>query len=123
MVDDPSEKRKFDELRLLYNCVAEIASFKQHQWQLTNYGLLLYAAVASLPKLFGKLTEAEYASLHFLLLVIVAAGWFILGLFADSIQVRRSRLTEIRKYFSTEFREAWRYGRPESEVPTTRKSR
>jgi hypothetical protein len=40
-----------DELRLLYtSCVSEIADFKRQQWNVANYGLLSYAAIASLPK-------------------------------------------------------------------------
>jgi hypothetical protein len=30
-----------------------IATFKQQQWQVTNYGLALYAAIASVPKFIG----------------------------------------------------------------------
>ena len=112
------EARKLDELRMLYSaCVSEIASFKQHQWQVTNYGLLLYAAAVSLHKLIGRLTTLEYVCLYVFLVLICGMGWFVVGLFAQSIQLRRKRLTEIRRHFTSEFREAWRGGEPEASAP------
>lgn len=120
MADDADEERKFDELRMLYTaCVSEIASFKQHQWQVTNYGLLLYAAIVSLPRIVGPgaLGKCEYIVLHAALVVVLVAGWLIVGMFADSIQTRRRRLTEIRRHFTDSFKAAWRGGRSESEVP------
>ena len=59
--EESKEKQVNDELRLLYtSCVSEIAGFKQQQWQVTNYGLLLFAAVASIPKVVTKLTQLEF---------------------------------------------------------------
>lgn len=112
------EKQKNDELRLLYTaCVSEIASFKQQQWQITNYGLLLYAAIVSIPKLLATLNQVEYFVLFAVAFGIVASGWYLLGVLANSIQVRRGRLTEARKQFTPEFKNAWRCGKTEAEVP------
>jgi len=117
--DKDYEKKRNDELRLLYtSCVSEIASFKQQQWHVTNYGLLLYAAIASMPKLVGaKLTELELFLLYGGAFAILAAGWFLVGMLFTSIQERRGRQTEVRKLFTPEFMHAWRVGQPESEVP------
>lgn len=113
-----NEKQKNDELRLLYSaCVSEIDSFKKQQWQVTNYGLLLYAAIVSIPKLLGTLNQVEYFVLFGAAFSVVASGWYLVGVLADSIQVRRKRLTETRKHFTKEFMNAWRYGKTEAEVP------
>ena len=117
--EESKEMQVNDELRLLYtSCVSEIAGFKQQQWQVTNYGLLLFAAVASIPKVVTKLTQLEFFVLYAAAFAVLSAGWYVLGLFAASIQVRRGRLTEIRtKHFTEEFKAAWRYGKTEAEVP------
>ena len=116
--EESKERQVNDELRLLYaSCVSEIAAFKQQQWQVTNYGLLLFAAVASMPKLVAKLTQLEFFLLYAAAFVVLSAGWYVLGLFSESIQVRRGRLTEIRtKHFTEEFKAAWRYGKSEVQI-------
>ncbi|QQE88782.1 hypothetical protein [Azotobacter chroococcum] len=112
------EKQKNDELRLLYTaCVSEIDSFKKQQWQVTNYGLLLFAAIISISKLLGTLNQVEYFVLFGSAFIVVASGWYLVGVLADSIQVRRKRITETRKQFTKEFMNAWRYGKTETEAP------
>lgn len=120
MADQESDEKKVnDELRLLYtSCVSEIASFKQQQWHVTNYGLLLYASIASTPKLVAaKLMEVELFLLYVGAFAILAAGLFLVGMLSSSIQERRGRQTEVRKLFTKEFMHAWRVGRAESKVP------
>ena len=113
-----NEEQKNDELRFLYTaCVSEIDSFKKQQWQITNYGLLLYAAIVSIPKLLGTLNQVEYFVLFAVAFSVVASGWYLVGVLADAIQVRRKRLIETRKQFTKEFMNAWRYGKTEAEVP------
>lgn len=113
-----NEEQKYDELRLLYSaCVSEIDSFKKQQWHVTNYGLLLYAAIVSIPKLLGTPNQVEYFVLFGAAFGVVASGWYLVGVLAESIQVRRKRLTETRKQFTSEFMNAWRYGKTEAEVP------
>lgn len=118
-LEESKEQKVNEELRLLYtSCVSEIAGFKQQQWQVTNYGLLLFAAVASIPKVIPKLTQLEFFLLYSAAFVVLSAGWYVLGLFSESIQERRGRLTEIRrKHFTNEFKAAWRCGKTEAEVP------
>jgi len=113
-----NEKQKYDELRLLYSaCVSEIDSFKKQQWKTTNYGLLLYVAILSIPKLLGKLNQVEYFVLVATAFSVAVSGWYLVGVLAESIQVRRKRLIEIRKKFTEEFMNAWRYGKTEADVP------
>lgn len=114
----PNEKRASDELRLLYSSsVSEIASFKQQQWHVTNYAILLFAAVAGIPRVFDHLSQVEYLVLFLAALAILSAGWYVLGMLADSIYIRRKRQTEIRKIFTAEFMHAWRRGMSEGEAP------
>ncbi len=125
MSEDNDNNRKHDELRLLYSVtVADIAGFKQQQWKITNYGLLLYAAIASVPKLLEKLAQAEFIVLWLTSLAVMVSGWVLVWMFHASLKARWERLTEIRKrHFTEEFRSAWRGGRPEEAVlddPTNR---
>jgi hypothetical protein len=114
----PDEKTRGDELRILYtSCVTEIASFKQQQWHITNYAILLYVAIAGMPRIPSSLNQIEYFVLFVAALAVLSAGWFVLGMLADSIQIRRGRQTECRKAFTAEFMHAWRCGKSESEVP------
>jgi hypothetical protein len=117
---EPDLKRVGDELRLLYStAVAEIAGFKQQQWHVTNYGLLLYAGISSAPKLLGgSIGLLEQVILSTAALAVLIAGWILIGMFDESIRVRRERLTHIRSnYFSEEFRESWRAGKSKESMP------
>lgn len=112
------EKKQEDELRILYtSCVTEIAAFKLQQWHITNYAILLYVAIAGMPRILGSLNQIEYFVLFVSALAVLCTGWFVLGMLGDSIQIRRSRQTECRKKFTAGFMYAWRYGKSESEVP------
>src|SRR4030066_1939415 len=119
MSEDDDKNRKHEELRLLYSVtIADIAGFKQQQWRITNYGLLLYAAIASVPKLLGKLTQTEFALLWLTSLVVMITGWVLVWMFHASLKARWERLTEMRKkYFTEEFRIAWRGGKTEEAAP------
>lgn len=119
MTEDDT-KRKYEELRLLYSVtITDIANFKQQQWKVTNYGLLLYAAIASIPALLQqKLSLAEYVFLWLTSLAVTITGCVLVWMFHASLKARWERLTEIRKkHFTEEFRSAWRGGRSEEVVP------
>lgn len=119
MVEEKQQnEREHDELRLLYSMsVSDIANFKQQQWKVTNYGLLIYAAIVSLPKFAGHLTQVEYVLLYVAAFAVMATGWYLIALLHKSIGERRSRLVEIRKNFSKTFMHCWRGGKSENEVP------
>ena len=117
---DADPKRVGEEMRLLYStAVSEIAGFKQQQWHIANYGLLLYVAICSAPKLLGgSLTNFEYLILVVVGLAVLIAGCILVGMFDGSIRVRRERLTHIRTHYLTEeFRVAWRAGKAKDVVP------
>lgn len=114
----PDENKQADELRMLYTvCVTEIASFKQQQWRITNYALLLYVAIAGMQRILVSFNLIEYIVLFVAAFVVLSVGWIVLGLLTESIQIRRRRLTEVRKQFTVEFMDAWREGKSESNAP------
>ena len=108
-------------LRLATACwpisVNDIAGFKQQQWHVTNYGLLLYAVILSIPKIVDDLLPIEFGILYVASFGVMVAGWYLVGLLHKSIQERRARLVECRKLFTKEFMIAWRGGKSEEEVP------
>ena len=107
-----------DELKLLYSVsVSDIAGFKQQQWNITNYGLLLYAAIVSIAKLLDDISKVEYAVLYALAFIIMVIGWLLITILHKSVMERRARLVRIRSYFSAEFRDCWRGGKSVEEVP------
>ena len=112
-------QNRLEELRLLYQtAVADIAFFKQQQWRVTNYGLLLYAAIIAIPKVIEKkVSIIEYWILFILALVVLIAGLYMLKSLDEAINSGRSRLTESRKHFSQCFMTAWRGGKPENQQP------
>ena len=117
---DQQAKIVGDELRLLYStAVGEIAGFKQQQWQIANYGLLIYAAIASMPRLFSSpASTIERAVLSVGAAAVCIAGWKLVTMFNESIHYRRERLTYMRKHELTEtFRQAWRAGKTSEEMP------
>ena len=121
MNDDFDGSRKIiaDEIRVLYSAsIAEVTGFKQQQWQVTNYGLVLFAAIASATRFLGSNIEPyEYFILGLAALAVHICGLVLVGVLASSIQGRRERLTHIRSaYFSEAFRDAWRAGKPADEA-------
>ena len=69
-----------EELRLLYQTsVVELEFFKRQQWSVTNYGLLLYAAIVSVPRFFDNgISDAERWVLCLVATTIGVAGIYIL---------------------------------------------
>ena len=117
MIEEDKSSREHEELKLLYSsCVSEIISFKQQQWHVTNYALLLYVAVFSMSK-FLKLDQSlQIIILSFVAFVVLVASWFVIGMLSNSIQKRRNRLIQCRKEFSKKFILAWGGGRPLDEI-------
>jgi hypothetical protein len=45
--------------------------------------------------------------LYGLTIAVLAAGWFLIGDLSKATQVRRERLTAVRRHFTKEFAIAW----------------
>jgi len=117
MTDENVSPREHEELKLLYSsCVSEIISFKQQQWKVTNYALLLYVAIISISKLLMFDQSLELIFLSIAALVVLIAAWFVIGKLSSSIQERRKRQIQSRKKFSDVFMFAWGGGRPLDEI-------
>lgn len=118
---EPEENpNAFEELRLLYaSSVSEIISFKQQQWHVTNYALLLDAAIVSIAKLLHEDPAIELIFLSIGAAAVLAAAWFVLSKLSNSIQEKRNRQIQVRKKFSDSFKVAWAGGRPVESVPDT----
>lgn len=98
-----------EELCLLYQITTQdLVFFKQQQWSVTNYVLLLYAAVVGLTQLSEiETTSCERFVLCVLATVLGISGIVILWKIEKSIAVRRDRLDKIRKLFTETFCLAW----------------
>ncbi|KPK11709.1 MAG: hypothetical protein AMJ68_04875 [Acidithiobacillales bacterium SG8_45] len=98
-----------EELRLLYEVsVKELEFFKRQQWSVTNYALLLYAAVVGVARLLnGNVSGAEKLVFCLVATGVAVLGSYILWVLNNSIVVRKARLSAVRKNFSTTFHSAW----------------
>jgi|KBSMisStandDraft_5_1062788.scaffolds.fasta_scaffold03142_11 hypothetical protein len=62
-MDTVPDKGEDQELRLLYEVsVADLAFFRQQQWSIANYALLLYAALVGAVKLLQPPLRASRAA-------------------------------------------------------------
>jgi hypothetical protein len=98
-----------DELRLLYQVsVADLAFFKQQQWSIANYALLLYAALAGAVKLLQPPIRAQEPIVLCVLVVVTAiAASVVLWKQEAAIGIRRARLLALRNEFTERFNREW----------------
>jgi hypothetical protein len=107
MTDTPSIER--DELKLLYQVsVADLAYFKQQQWSIANYALLLYAGLCAAAKLLAMPVRSwEPTALSVLVAITAASASLVLWKHETAIELRRARLRAVREQFSETFHRAW----------------
>ena len=104
MVDE-NDKNSGEELRLLYQITCQdLAQFKQTQWQVSNYGLLLLASIIALAQMVKPISEKEYVVIILLIVGIVIAALACISKLDKSILARRDRLKSIRDRFGASFR-------------------
>ena len=98
-----------EELRMLYHItVSDLSYFKTQQWSVTNYSLLIYAALVGVAQLLNPtLNNCERLFLSVLALATMAAGILVLRKLQTSILVRQARLDAARDNFSDIFKQAW----------------
>ena len=109
-VNKQNERRKAEEeLRLLYQVTTQdLAFFKQQQWSVTNYVLLLFGAffgVTQFDTLKVGLCERFILCLFATALAVV--GILLVYKLEKSIIARRDRLENIRRTFTKSFCLAW----------------
>jgi hypothetical protein len=110
-VDASLDNRKLehDELKLLYQaCVSDLAFFKQQQWSIANYALLLYGALVAAVKLLQPpIRELEPIVLQLLVVATAITASIVLWKHEAAIGVRRTRLAALRNELSQRFNRAW----------------
>ena len=96
------------EFLTLYQVSAqEIAFFKEQQWKITNYGLLLYAAVIGIARLFPDFPYAlELGLLWALSFLVLIIGIFLVCKLDTALSEARERVSRARRLLSDEFFEA-----------------
>ena len=109
--DKQTERHKAEEeLRLLYQVTTQdLAFFKQQQWSVTNYVLLLYGAFFGISQIDSlKVASCERFVLCLLATALGVVGiWLVIKL-EKSIKARRDRLDNVRRLFTKTFCIAWR---------------
>lgn len=106
-------RKQCNELELLYqDAIDNIRFYKQQQWTITNYGFLLYVAIAALHEKFllagqPKPTDLEKGILAAVsLLVLIVGGVFIFRFHGGMVGCRR-RMEKIRESFDGPSQTAW----------------
>lgn len=102
MAENPEQ----EEWRLIHQISAqEIDFFKGQQWKISNYGLLLYAAIVGIATLLRcSPTEAERWALSALVWIIGACGVYVVWNLHKAIEAQRTRLNVAFDHFSENVR-------------------
>jgi hypothetical protein len=109
--DKQNERHKAEEeLRLLYQVsTQDLDFFKQQQWSVTNYVLLLYGTFFGI----SQIDNLKVSSCERFVFCLVATALGIVGIYLvikleKSIKARRNRLDKVRRLFTKTFCLAWR---------------
>jgi hypothetical protein len=109
-----------EELTLLYEVsVQDIALFKQQQWTVTNYALLidgglLFIASELLPE---PLSMAYKVAISALVGGALASAIWVCRKLQNAIEGRRERLRRLRAHFSKAFEQVWTIEKDHDEIP------
>jgi hypothetical protein len=101
-VTAPQEQQEW--LVLYQLAVEDIRFFKDQQWKISNYAILLYAAIVTISQIVKPLTYSERCVLTILTLIIAACTTWILISLQSSINNARKEHTEASKYFKPDIR-------------------
>ena len=101
------DKEQNEFLTLYQVSAQEIASFKEQQWKVTNYGLLLYAAIIGIPKLLPG-PQYKWESVVFFLISfsVLVVGIFLICQLDKALSEARGRVSRSRYSLSEKFFEA-----------------
>lgn len=111
---DQNEERAHTELLALQELVcADIAFFKNQQWQAAYYGLLLYAAIAAIPKVIDSVNRIGFVVLWLVALLVFLTGLYVLSELESALVKRRNLLPFARKHFTREALTAYGLGDPD----------
>jgi hypothetical protein len=106
-----------EDLRLLYSVsVSDIQNFKGQQWKVTNYVLLLFAAITSISQLVKNLYCAERTVLCVFTIAVVVVGCYFTKRLHNSIKLRQGRLGLIQDRLGDEFKEIWKGNMSDAQI-------
>ncbi len=107
---DRERSKAEEELRLLYELTAQdLAFFKQQQWAVTNYVLLLFGAFFGV----SQINALKVGTWERFVLCVVATGLAVAGIvliykLEQSVMARRDRLKNVRRTFTRAFCLKWK---------------
>jgi hypothetical protein len=81
---------------------ADIAFYKQQQWQICNHALIIDAALVAVPTLINGLEALGVLVLWTIALIILAAGLHLVYEMGVPLAQGRNRLAELRQHFDYE---------------------
>jgi hypothetical protein len=105
-----------EDLRILFKvCADDLAFLKGQQWQITNYGLLLYAAEVGIVRSicdssYIMISFFEHLFLQIIALSVLIFSWYVLRQLQNSINKGRERMRNVRIKLTEEFKRAWTVG-------------
>jgi hypothetical protein len=93
-----------NELIALQNLAAnDIRFYKEQQWKVCNYALLIYGAIIAIPKLIvSELECGEYYFLVGVCTLTLVSGIYLIHEMSIPLAKGRDRLSELRKHFDKE---------------------
>ena len=113
---------KEEDARLLYSVsVNDIHNFKEQQWKVTNYVLLILTAIFSLSNLIENVSCIERTLLGVITIVLVVVGCYFTKRLHLSISFRQDRLSILRDFLGQEFKNAWAAGKSDFEIVASKK--
>ena len=118
MGENESQRKQSGELELLYkDAVDNIRLYKQQQFAITNYAILLYGAIVVLHEKFSESAEPTCLEKGVLVsvsvLVLIVGSSLIFRLHCNMVGCRQ-RMAKIRESFEDLSKEAWKaYDKPD----------
>ncbi|MGE0358723.1 MAG: hypothetical protein AB7P08_17605 [Burkholderiales bacterium] len=111
---DPDDARTHTELIALQGLAcSDIAFFKNQQWQAAYYGLLLFAAIAALPRAISGIGQIGLIVLWFVALIVLVKGIYVLNELESALRKRRDILPFVRRHFTNVSLTAYGLGSPD----------
>lgn len=109
---DESEREREELLELHALCADDLREFKSRQWQVTNYAMLAFGALALVAR---EVARGPAFAERFAALLIGVAGtliaifaWSTVRRLQEAIELRRDRLADMRKTFTAAYIRALR---------------
>lgn len=85
---------------LWHDAISNIQFAKTQQWRITNYALLILAAIFALDKSMGSKELSVNLTLTPLTFLVLLFAFHFIRKFAEQIEKNRNRLAELYRHFS-----------------------